>query len=93
MGAPGHHSAMGPEGPEGPPGPLGEPGPPGLPGPAANRDQEPLGPKGPYFKEEIKALDFPSFDSSPKTFDTWLEKGDTLYVYGFESPAIVNALG
>ena len=34
-----------------------------------------------------------SFDGSPKTFDAWLEKGNTLYSYGFESPAIVDALG
>ena len=93
MGLPGGHSAIGPEGPPGPPGPPGEPGPPGPAGQTAARDREPPGPKGPYFKEEIKASDFPSFDGSPKTFDAWLEKGDALYSYGFESPAIVDALG
>ena len=93
MGLPGGHGAIGPEGPPGPPGPPGEPG---LPGPARQtvaRDQEPPGPKGPYFKEEIKPSDFPSFNRSPKTFDAWLEKGNALYSYGFESLAIVDALG
>ena len=93
MGLPGGHGAIGPEGPPAPPGPPGEPGPPGPAGQTAARDWEPPGLKGPYFKEEIKASDFPSFDRSPKTFDTWLEKGDALYSYGFESPAIVDALG
>ncbi len=93
IGAPGGHGAMGPEGPVGPPGPPGDPGPPGPVGQVAARDREPQGPKGPYFKEEIKASDFPSFDGSPKTFDAWLERGDALYAYGYESPAIVNALG
>ena len=87
MGFPGGHGAIGPEGP---------PGPPGLPGPAgqtAAGGRGPPGPKGPYFKGGVKASDFPSFDGSPKTFDAWLEKGNALYSYGFESPAIVDALG
>ena len=92
MGVPGGYGAIGPEGPPSPPGLPGEPG-PGPAGQTAARDQEPPGLKGPYFKEEIKASDFPSFDRSPKTFDAWLEKGDALYSYGFESPAIVDALG
>ena len=93
MGLPGGHRAIGPEGPPGPPGPPGEPGLPGPAGQTVARDQEPPGPKGPYFKEEIKPSDFPSLDRSPKTFDARLEKGDALYSYGFESLAIVDALG
>ena len=64
MGLPGGHGAIGPERPPGPPGPPGEPGPPGPAGQTMARDQEPPGLKGPYFKEEIKASDFPSFDGS-----------------------------
>ena len=92
-GLPANYGAIGPEGPPGAPGPPGEPGPPGPAGQTAAREWELPGLKGPYSKEEIKALDFPSFDGSPKTFDTWLERGDALYSYGFESPAIVDALG
>ena len=93
MGLPGGHGGIGPEEPPSPPGLPGEPGPPGPAGQTAARDREPPGPKGPNFKGEIKASDFPSFDRSPKTFDAWLEKGDALYSYGFESLAIVDTLG
>ena len=74
MGLPGGYSAICPEGPPSPPGLPGEPGPPGPAGQTAAREWELPGPKGPYFKEEIKASDFPSFNRSPKTFDAWLEK-------------------
>ena len=78
----GRDGPIGPEGPQGLPGgysAIGLEGPPSPAGQTAAREWEPPGPKGPYFKEEIKASDFPSFDRSPKTFDTWLEKGDALY--------------
>jgi hypothetical protein len=93
MGVPGGYSTIGLEGPPGPPGLPGEPGPPGPAGQTTARDWEPPGPKGPYFKEEIKASDFPSFNRSPKMFDAWLEKGNALYSYVFKSPAIVDTLG
>ena len=93
MGVPGGYSTIGPEGPPGPPGLPGEPGPPGPAGQTTARDWEPPGLKGPYFKEEIKASDFPSFNRSPKMFDAWLEKGNALYSYVFKSPAIVDTLG
>ena len=36
---------------------------------------------GPIFKEEVKASDFPKFDGSPKSFVTWLDKGDHWFRY------------
>jgi hypothetical protein len=41
--------------------------------------------RGPYFKEEIKASNFPAFDGTSHTFDLWLEKGDKYYSYGYET--------
>jgi hypothetical protein len=40
-------------------------------------------PKGPLFKEEIKASDFPHFDGTAKMFNAWLKKGDTYYAYSY----------
>ena len=92
-GDPGPGGARGPSGPPGPPGPPGDPGPPGPPGPPGSGDPavtgetpEAGGPrrrKGPYFKEEVRASEFPEFDGTAKTFDTWLDKGDNLYDYGY----------
>jgi hypothetical protein len=96
----------GPPGPIGPSGPSGPNGPPGPPGPsgAAGPDGWPSGPglpsstsenqlpNGPYFKEDIRASDFPVFDGSAKTFDAWLEKGDQYYTYGYKHK-LAEALG
>ena len=89
-GDPGPRGDRGPPGPPGPPGPSGDPGPPGPPGPgdpaASGGTPDPGGSrkrKGPYFKEEVRASDFPEFDGTAKTFDAWLDKGDNLYDYGY----------
>ena len=73
----GPQGPQGPRGPGGPQGPGGPPGPPGAPGGQANDPAR----GGPIFKEEVKASDFPTFDGSPKTFMTWLDKGDYWYRY------------
>jgi hypothetical protein len=79
-GPPGPPGPPGPSGPFGPTGPLGPPGPPGPPSGMSitpSGDNKP--PQGPYFKEDIKALDFPAFDGTTKAFDQWLERGNAYY--------------
>lgn len=84
-GAPGAQGAQGPQGPEGPAGP------PAVFSSATDGNNAKV--KGPYFKEEIRTSDFPSFNSTAKTFNAWLEKGNRYYACGFNHPALIEALG
>jgi hypothetical protein len=65
-----HRIPRGPRGQKGPPGhtgPSGNPIPPSSSGSGTGAGLPK--PIGPYFKEEIHTTDFPSFDSTSKTFD------------------------
>lgn len=79
-------------GDHGPPGPPGPEGPPGPPGPSSH-NAEGRNQLGPFFKEELKASDFPSFDGQAASFEAWLEEGNWLYAYGYSHPHLTDALG
>jgi hypothetical protein len=88
------HAPKGPPspiGPSGPSGPNGPPGPPGPNGPPSSTSENRLC-NGPYFKEDIKASDFPVFNGSAKTFNMWLEKGNQYYMYRYKHK-LAEALG
>ena len=74
-------SSRGPRGQKGTKGDLGPPGLPGPPGAAYLPVPKPR-PSSPYFKEEIRASDFPVFNGTAASFDMWLECGDNYYTYG-----------
>jgi hypothetical protein len=46
------------------------------------QNRESLNPQ-PYFKEDVRASEFPKFDGSAKAFDLWLAKGNYFYMYGY----------
>jgi hypothetical protein len=58
----------------------------------APESQDPKPPVGPYFKEDVRASEFPKFDGSAKTFDLWLAKGNYFYTYSYGTK-LANALG
>ena len=90
-GAIGPPGLPGPQGLQGPEGPEGPPRPPAMLSSAVDKNNAKI--KGSYFKEEIQASDFPSFDGTGKMFNAWLKKGDRYYAYGFDHPSLVEALG